>query len=312
MTSPTSDPTTPDDAGGSIRAPVVAGAFYPADPVRLRSLVDALVVEAAGLPSLRPGGAAAEALAHGPLQGILVPHAGLVYSGIVAAAGWLAAARAEPDVVVILGTNHSAGWLDGVGLWEAGAWRSPTGSQAVDAVLGDAILSLGPPFCVDRAAHLDEHSIEVQLPLLERLLPSARIVPLAVATGSGGRAIEAGRALGLLLGARRAAGETIVVAISSDMAHYPTHDACRRATAALLPSIERLDATGLGEAERRVVTAGDRSLVCGMCGIAPAVVGLAALAAMGATRGITLASATSADAGGPLDRTVGYLSVAFA
>lgn len=310
MSGPTSDSRSLVVARGAIRPPTVAGAFYPADPDRLGLLVDAIVADAADLLSRRSTGS--DASGGGLLRGVLVPHAGLIYSGVVAAAGWLAVAEAPPDTIVILGTNHGAGWLDGIGAWEAGAWRTPMGASAVDATLAEEILGLGSPFVVDRPAHLEEHSIEVQLPILERLLPRARIVPLAVATGSGARAIAAGAALGSLLERRRAAGSSIVLAVSSDMAHYPTDDACRRATGALLPSIERLDAVGLARAEREVVATGRPSLVCGMCGIAPAVVGLAALAAMGATRGTTLAAATSADAGGPFDRTVGYLSVAFA
>ena len=291
-----------------VRPPAVAGAFYPADPGELDALVDALLAEAAEWPSQAGESTSPPA---GPVAGVLVPHAGLVYSGVVAAVGWLAAAQAAPTTVVLLGTNHGAAWLDGIGAWDTGAWRMPTGSAIVDERLAAAIVELGPPFTVDRAAHAGEHSIEVQLPFLGRVLPAARIVPLAVGTGAGGRAIGAGRRLGALLGRRRAAGDAIVLAISSDMAHYPSEGACARATRAQLPSIERIDPEGLARAEREVVAAGVPSLVCGMCGIAPAVVGLAALGAMGATRGTALAAATSADAGGPPDRTVGYLSVAF-
>ncbi len=95
------------------------------------------------------------------------------------------------------------------------------------------------------------------------------------------------------------------------MAHYPATAESDRVTAALLPSIRGIDAAGLARAEREVVDAGVPGLVCGMCGIAPAVLGLAAMRALGATHGVGLAAATSADAGGPGDRTVGYLAAAF-
>ena len=300
----------------TVRPPAVAGSFYPREPARLDQLVSALFETAAQLPAVGAAGMPGTDL---PV-GILVPHAGLVYSGVPASAGWLClrtapgqagSAGGDPLTVVILGTNHGAGWLDGVGAWEAGSWALPAGELAVDAALAAEVVALGPPFTVDRAAHWAEHSIEVQLPLLAAVAPAARIVPLAVSAGTGSPAIEAGTRLGRLLAARHAAGECIVLAISTDMAHYPAADACARATEAQLPSILGMDPVGLAGVEARLRSAGIRGLACGMCGIEPAVLGLAALRAMGATAGTALAASTSADAGGPPDRTVGYLAVRF-
>jgi len=313
-----------------IRPPAVSGSFYPASPGRLIGLVSALLDEADALadaPADVPADAEEDAAdaaprtvgpSHGPvpgsLLGILVPHAGLAYSGIVAAAGWRLLRRAPgdgPTTIVILGTNHGAGWLTGVGAWEAGAWRTPLGDVEVDGGLARSIVGLGFPFVEDRPAHVDEHSIEVQLPLLQAVGPTCRIVPLAVAAGTGDRAIEAGERLGTLLADELVAGRRVVLAISSDMAHYPDAAACSSVTDALLPSIVGLDPVGLARRERSLMEEGVRGLVCGMCGIDPTVLGLGALRAMGATRGLALASATSADAGGAPDRAVGYLSVAF-
>jgi AmmeMemoRadiSam system protein B len=261
--------------------------------------------------ALLAGEPASPGPATGAPLGILVPHAGLAYSGLVAAAGW----RLVPDdtTVVILGTNHTAAWLDDVGAWETGRWRTPLGEVAIDTALAAEICALGPPFGTDRAAHLGEHSIEVQLPLLQSVAPAARIVPLAVGAGTGRDAVAAGQRLGALLARRRAAGAPIVLAISSDMAHYPPADACVQVTAALLPAILGLLPDDLAR-EEAAVGRGPESgpgMACGMCGIEPAVLGLAALRAMGATRGVALASGTSADAGADPRRAVGYLSVAF-
>jgi hypothetical protein len=294
-------------AAGPVRPPAVAGSFYPARTDRLRGLIDALLEEAG-----RQAGSGAvdeSARALGP-RGLLLPHAGLDYSGLVAAAGWRLL-PSEVATVVLLGTNHGAAWLDGIGVWEAGTWRTPLGGTPVDEDLAAAIVDLGRPFGIDRAAHLGEHSIEVQLPVLQTLLPEARIVPLAVAAGTGPGAVAAGEALGELLARRRAGGERLLLAISSDMAHYPGADDAARVTATLLPHILEVDARTLSWIDRAVAETGIPGLVCGMCGIEPAVVGLAALRAMGCGRGIPVARATSADAGGPADRTVGYLAVAF-
>ena len=137
-----------------------------------------------------------------------------------------------------------------------------------------------------------------------------RIVPLSVGTGRGPDAVEAGERLGTLLAARRAAGEAVVLAISSDMAHYPAAEVAEEVTATLLPSILEVAPEALAEAEAAV--SWDRPGVsCGMCGVEPTVLGLSALRAMGAGPGVVLASATSADSGGDPRRTVGYLAVAF-
>ena len=219
------------------------------------------------------------------------------------------AADLEPTTVVLLGTNHSAGWLDGVGVWDGGAWRTPLGDLVPEASLTQAVLELGPPFAADARCHLGEHSLEVQLPFLSRLAPEARIVALSVGTGAGQRAIAAGARLGRLLAARREAGERVVLAISTDMAHYPAAHVAERVTATLLPLIVALDPEGLADAES--VSRGEPGVSCGMCGIEPTVLGLAALRAMGARDGVALAAATSADIGTDPRRTVGYLAVAF-
>lgn len=299
--------STSISAGAAIRRPSVAGSFYPAEPSRLADLVDTIL-----------GRADRQALDQAPIDGtvlgFLVPHAGLAFSGVVAAAGWRLVGTAPSDVpttVVILGTNHVAARLRDVAAWEAGAWRTPLGDVAIDTDLAAAIIELGSPFVIDRDAHVGEHSIEVQLPLLQSVVPEARIVPLSVAVGADERAVAAGVRLGVLLERRRAAGQRIVLAISSDMAHYPSAPDCHRVTEALLPAILRFDPAALAREERGVIDERIPGLVCGMCGIAPVVLGLAAMGAFGATEGIRLASATSADERGPAGRTVGYLAAAF-
>jgi len=321
MTTP-GHPGSPAPAGPA-RPPAVAGSFYPGRAGELGALVDELLVEAAARHPAPAG------LGPGRLAGILVPHAGLVYSGLVAAAGWRSllgsytpgAASPTPGpasptpgpaspTVVLLGTNHGAAWLDGVGAWDGGPWRIPLGEVEPDPALTRAVVDLGPPFDADARCHLGEHSLEVQLPFVMRLAPGARIVALSVGAGTGARAIGAGERLGELLAERRAAGESILVVISSDMAHYPTAAVAERVTAALVPHIVGLapDALAAAEAEARWSEPG---VSCGMCGIEPTVLGLAALRAMGVGPGVVVAAATSADAGGDSRRTVGYLSVAF-
>jgi AmmeMemoRadiSam system protein B len=293
------------------RQPAVAGSFYPSQPDRLAELARALLDAAAQLPDSGIDVVPA---------GLLVPHAGLVYSGVTAAAAWRTldgaadgadADAAGPLTVVFLGTNHMHRRLEGIAVWDGGAWDMPSGAVGVNRALAAEIAALGGPFAVDLASHLGEHSIEVQLPLLTAVAPGAMIVPLAVSAGTGDTAIDAGEMLGGLLADRRDAGERIVLVISSDMAHYPPAAACERATNQLLPLILATDGFALAAQERALVKAAADGLACGMCGIEPAVMGLSALRAMGATHATTLAASTSADAGGDTGRTVGYLAVRF-
>ena len=287
---------------GRPREPAVAGTFYPADPNRLGPLVDALLTGATAVP--RPDG-----LAGSPVLGLLAPHAGLAFSGAVAASSWRLAGEIEPTTIVLAGTDHQA-WASGVGVWTGGPWKTPLGEVQIDLALARRIAALGPAFETDDSAHEAEHSLEVQLPLLNRACPRARIVPLAVSPRLRNHA-DAGARLGSLLADLRAAGERILLVASSDMAHYPPANVCEAVDRQLLVPLLRLDGDSLLALETELLRANLPGLVCGLCGIDPVRFSLAALTAMGSTRGLLLAAATSADAGGDRRRTVGYAAAAF-
>jgi MEMO1 family protein len=287
---------------GEPRQSAVAGAFYPAEPGRLGRLVDELLSDAR--TATRPAGLDPNAVA-----GLLVPHAGLVYSGAIAALSWGLAGEIGPATIVLAGTDHQA-WAAGVGVWTGGPWRTPLAEVEIDLDLAGDIVALGRPFAPDDEAHVAEHSLEVQLPLLVRACPTARIVPLAVSPRLTEHAL-AGAMLGRLLAGRRAAGERILLVASSDMAHYPPARICQATDAELLETLLRLDADELRDRETSVLRTNRPGLVCGLCGIDPVRVALAALREMGASRGILLGAATSADAGGDPRRTVGYAAAAF-
>ena len=283
------------------RRAAVAGTFYPDDPQRLRTMLSELEIEARGLATVRPEPSS--------VVGLMVPHAGLVYSGAIAAMGWQLAATARPETIVIAGTDHQA-WARGIGVWAGGPWRTPLGDVPVNEDLAADIARLGAPFSRDDGAHDGEHSIEVQLPLIRQLCPEAQIVPMAVSPRLRTHA-HAGAALGRLLADRRAGGERILLVASSDMAHYPRAEICEATDEELLVPLLALDGDGLFALEGSVLSQDRPGVVCGLCGIDPVRVTLAAVREMGATHGVLLGSATSADAGGDPGRTVGYAAVAF-
>ena len=301
----------------AVRQPAHAGTFYPASPEALGRLVDAQLADpqrATPVEPLRQGGhdpGPATATSRRP-AGLVVPHAGLVYSGRVAAAAWETLRENPPDVIVIAGTNHYEAGLSGIAVWPDGAWQTPIGDVPVDADLAASIAALGEPFLALPDAHRREHSIEVQLPFIARACPGTPIVPLLVSFGWARAGIGAGTVLGRLLAARRAEGLDVVLAASTDFAHYPSATDAEAVTRTLLPPLLDVDGDALGRLEDALRQSDIQGLACGMCGIEPAVFALAALRAMGVDRGALLAAATSADVpGGDPWRTVGYAAVAF-
>jgi AmmeMemoRadiSam system protein B len=287
------------------RQPAVAGSFYPDDAREMERMVDRCLDEAEQRwPT--PAGTPAEPI------GVLVPHAGLVYSGPAAAAGWLALAGTRPDTVVVVGTCHTAAGLHAIGVSPAERWAFPGGAVTVDGCVTAAVVGLGAPFATDAAAHAAEHAIEVQLPFMARLLPLARLVALTAGCDPHA-AMTGGDALGALLADRRADGERIALAISTDFAHYPPAAVAEAVTDRHLPGLCALDAAAVLAVERDVRSAGSPGLDCGLCGLQATLAGLRALRGMGASRGVLVARATSADlAGSSGSRTVGYASLAFA
>ncbi len=179
-----------------VRRPAVAGTFYPAAPEELAAAVDAFLADV-------PASAGA------PPKAVVVPHAGYVYSGPIAASAYAALRPLASRVtcVVMVGPAHRAR-VEGLASPGARALRTPLGDIPVDL---DALAAI-PSVVSSPRAHAREHSLEVQLPFVQRVLPRARIVPLVVGYAS---AEHVGRVLETLWG-----GEETVVVVSSDLSHY--------------------------------------------------------------------------------------------
>jgi AmmeMemoRadiSam system protein B len=266
-----------------IRRPAVAGTFYPADP-------KALEAEIAGFVAGRRPPRAPAAIA------VMVPHAGYIYSGGIAVETYLATCL--PGRVVILGPNHT-GLGEPIAVMAEGDWRTPLGDVPIDGPLAAAILERCGGASIDAVAHQREHSLEVQVPLLQRLAPSFSFVPICVGTHRLGRLLDLGRAIAQAVAEIPA--PTLLV-LSSDMSHYlPATEAERQDRRALAPLLA-LDPAGL----HREVTAADIS----MCGMAPVVAGLEAAVALGASEARLVAYGHSGERTGDHDSVVAYAGVA--
>ncbi len=269
--------------GAAVRPAAVAGAFYPADPKELQSLVDEL------LGPEQPKGAWPAAM---------VPHAGLRYSGKVA--GAVLRRLAMPSTVIILGPKHTAHGVD----WAVAPnqqWSIPGVQLAADPGLAQQLVEAIPGLTLDAAAHAQEHGIEVELPFLARLVPQSRIVGIAV---SGATYAECQQFAEGLADVMRRQTEPPLLLISSDMNHFASDAATRRLDELALACIDRLDSEALYNT--------CRARHISMCGMIPAVIVMETLRLLGKLeRAERVAYATTADTTGDPGRVVGYAGMVF-
>jgi AmmeMemoRadiSam system protein B len=285
----------------NVRLPCVATMFYPGGPAPCRRQIETMMPP-------RDAFQFAEAV-----RGVLVPHAGWAYSGATATRGLVAlGASGEPETVVLFGAVHRWG-LSRPALYGAGAWRTPIGDVLVDEELAREVLRLGGEAVVDDPdAHAEEHSIEVQLPILRYLYPQARILPVATPPVANAAALGqvVARAATLL-------GRKAVAVGSSDLTHYgPRYGNTPAGVGAeglawTRTNDKRLIDLAVGLRVDEIMDEAEaHHNACGPGALAAA---MAFSRELGATRGLLLNYTTSYDAwpeGLPSD-VVGYGAVAF-
>lgn len=267
-----------------IREPAVAGKFYPGDGSALAKELELLV---------RPYSNSAR----GRTIACMVPHAGYVYSGGVAAAVF--ASLELPERIVVLGPRHYPRGSN-LAINLRGAWRTPLGLAQIDESLAAALRSECAALEEDEVAHSREHSLEVEIPFLQTLSPNFRFVPIAIGTLEYGLLSDLGEALARVTGQSEA---PVLIVASSDMNHYEPDDVTREKDGRAIERLQALDARGLLDTVR--------SEGITMCGVGPAVAALIAAKALGATRGELVKYATSGDAFGDRDEVVGYAGMIF-
>ncbi len=278
--------------GGQVRPPAVAGKFYPESASTLRLAIEQFMQDA--LPPR-----AKEPLA------IVVPHAGYIYSGQICADGYNQVKDPACEVVVILGTNHTAPGLRKIALYPGDGFRTPLGTAPVDGEIVSALLAASPDCVADAAPHVREHSVEVQVPFIQHLFPQATIVPAIVGETDPALFTRFGAALAGVLKGRRA-----LVVASSDLSHYPSAAEAEEVDRKTLAAVPSLDPAVFQAAVQSQMARRIRGLDTSACGAAPIMAAMAAAKAMGATGGRVVSYANSGDLPiGDRERVVGYGAV---
>jgi AmmeMemoRadiSam system protein B len=273
----------PEDRHTSLmlREPVVAGKFYPADPSVLAAEVD-------GLLAPRPA-------KHVRAIACVVPHAGYMYSGAVAGAVY--ATLEAPACVLLVGPRHFPGGAPLAILCE-GAWRTPLGDVPIDASLATAVRLACPILREDEQAHRREHSLEVQLPFLQRLKSEFTFVPVVLATDRYGAIEELGMAIAHVV---REQAEQILIVASTDLNHYENQAITLEKDGKAIEKMLALDAPGLFHTVREEAIT--------MCGCAATTAVIVAACALGASSAELVQHTTSAEVNGDTEHTVGYAGI---
>jgi len=269
-----------------VRPPAVAGRFYPARAETLSHDLDEYLAPGPEAP--------AEGEAGEPL-GCVVPHAGYMYSGHVAGAVY----RQLPPrpSYIILGPNHFGRGAP-LAMMSQGAWRTPLGEVPLDSELGEAVRQGCHLLMEDRDAHQTEHSLEVQVPFLQRRV--GQFYMLAIAVGSVGYAALESLGHGVAQAVKQAQRPVLIIA-SSDMNHYEPDGITREKDHRAIQRILARDPDGLYHVLRREGIS--------MCGYGPAISMLTAAIELGADRASLVKYATSADVSGDRSAVVGYAGI---
>lgn len=265
-----------------LRKPAYAGQFYPATAAGISRQIEAFIPRSAKKTDI---------------IGCVLPHAGYAYSGRVAVE--TVAQINIKQRVILLGPSHTGAGAP-FSIITRGKWQTPLGEVEIDAQLAKSILGRCKLLEEDFSAHLSEHSLEVELPILQYFKKSFKIVPIVFMPGNLELLKEIGRAIGEVAGGPHLKDSTLIVA-SSDMTHYESEDQARRKDKVAIEAIMELDEDKLYQKVRQ--------LDISMCGYAPAVAMISAAKILGAKNARLARYETSGEVTGDKESVVGYAGI---
>jgi MEMO1 family protein len=266
----------------NIRKPCAAGKFYPASAKDINKMIS----------SFADGGGQKK-----DVIGCVLPHAGYVYSGRVAAQT-ISKVNIK-DTIVLLGPNHT-----GIGasfsIMPRGFWETPLGNVEIDERLAGLLLSKTRHLEADMLAHRDEHSLEVELPILQYFRSDFKIIPIAMMSNDLSALKEVGEELAAAISENNLKDSVMLIA-SSDLTHYEEQRSAQKKDSLAIEAISNLDENKLEQAVRQF----DIS----MCGFGPVAVLIKAAKLLGAKKGELIKYQTSGDATGDSSSVVGYAGI---
>jgi AmmeMemoRadiSam system protein B/AmmeMemoRadiSam system protein A len=269
-----------------VKEPAVAGSFYSADPVVLKKEIDGWLAAAAG--SRREERPVA----------VVAPHAGHVYSGSVAAYSFVQLRDRYIRTVYLIGPAHRA-LLDQVTVYPDGSWRSPLGVIPIDSRKARSLLDEGSGIIAQTEPFSREHSLEVQLPFLQRVLGKFTLIPILV----GDPTSDSFTTLSTRLATALRSDPHAILVISTDLSHYHDRTSAGRLDSRVTDALTRMAGAEL----ERLLGRGDAEA----CGGWPLLIGMAAARGAGATTGSIYRYADSGNVSGDTSKVVGYAAAGF-
>lgn len=275
-----------------IRQPAVAGQFYPTNKDELEAMIDNYLNEASP-PETQDN-----------IMGLMVPHAGYVYSGPVAAYGYKKLIGQDIETVIIIGNSHQE-YFDGISVYPEGYFRTPLGDIEVDSSLAKKLIGSNNKIFYKESTHVQEHSIEVQLPFLQKVLKNFKIVPILM----GSESTELSKILSDAL-KNNIDSKTLIIA-SSDMSHYPSYEDSNYADnkvieAILTGKVENLEKTLSDLSKENIANA-----VTFLCAEGSVKTLMLLASEIGANNINLLKHANSGDTAGDKSQVVGYSAISF-
>ena len=260
-----------------LRRPAVSGKFYPSSRKELSEIIQKNTDADAKKEKV---------------IGIVSPHAGLMYSGMVAGAVY---SEIEfPKTFILIGPNHT-GLGKPVSIVSSGKWEMPNGTAEVDTAVAEALKARSEIFEENELAHLMEHSLEVQLPFMLHFSPDIKIVPITIMANTLKVCSAVGEAVADVI---KETDYPVTIVASSDMSHYVSDVVARRNDAKAIEKVIELDPEGLFSIVKKQSIS--------MCGVIPVTAMLYAAARLGSKEGRLVKYMTSGEITDDMDNVVGY------
>ena len=274
-----------------IRTPAVAGMFYPGGKKELKKSIKGCFLHKFGPGKIPPSNIKKK------IFGVICPHAGYMYSGPIACHSFYAISSDVPELFIIIGPNH---WGIGsnVATMKDCKWNTPLGDVEVDSETAEEIHHLSEIIDIDYFSHTREHSLEVQIPILQEMYSDFKILPISMINQNKDVAKDIGLAI-----VKIAEKKKVMIIGSSDFTHYEQNEFAHEQDMALIEPILKLDVEKFYDVlEDRNVSA------CGYGAIASTMI---ACKELGATKGEWIKYATRGDITGDTSSVVGYGSIVF-